>query len=158
MKIAFRLIQELSLHCVCVCCMCVCIQALCLGIQRDIFSILLKNSCFVTYPSRALHVTPTTDGTCPSPEPFWATRDGVTWGLLKTDHLCQQSPERVGPIPAPGTLQTDTCSRLVAMCDLGLVAALCGVMATYPAGLRDPALVRPTLLGEETVPGREREG
>lgn len=49
------------------------------------------------------------------------------------------------------------CFRLVAACDLGLVAAPC-VVTNYPAGSRAPALVRLSLLGNETVSGEEDEG
>lgn len=53
----------------------------------------------------------------------------------------------------PGALEA--LARLVltvAICGFGLVAALSDVMFTQPTGLQAPALVKPTLRGDETVP------
>lgn len=79
--------------------------------------------------------------------------NGVMWRLLKTGCLTQQSLKCAGH---SGSIHMG-CSRLVAACDLGLVAAPC-VVTNYPAGPRAPALVRLSLLGNETVSGEEDEG
>lgn len=65
------------------------------------------------------------------------TTNGVMWRLLKTGCLTRQSLKRAGH--SRSILMG--CSRLVAVCDLGLVAAPC-VVTNYSAGPRAPALGR----------------
>lgn len=85
------------------------------------------------------------------------TRDGVMWRLSKTSHSYPTVTNTCGAHPCARHSRSMHlgCSCLLAACDLGLVAAPCGVVATYPLS---PFLTRPTLLGDEAVPVREGEG